>query len=129
VFVILLQFFFLHYLLMIMELINIALKVFKKKELNIKVLKCLIKNWQPKIIIIIIYESKNPLTIWISFLFGTIINTNIIFVWKLKEQKLKMKMLSKQKDVTNMINLRSKRNHFMSQGLKCLKKFNINILL
>jgi len=29
---------------MIMELINIALKVFKKKELNIKVLKCLIKN-------------------------------------------------------------------------------------
>jgi len=52
-------------------------KVFDKEELNIKVLKCLDKSWQPKVIAIL--ESTNLSTLTTASLFS-----------KLREHELNM---------------------------------------
>jgi len=56
-------------------------KEFDKEELNIKVLKCLDRNWEPKVTAI--FESKDLSIITIAALFG-----------KLKEHKIEMQRLS-----------------------------------
>jgi len=56
-------------------------KEFDKEELNIKVLKCLDRNWQPKVIAI--FESKDLSIITTTALFG-----------KLREHELEMQRLS-----------------------------------
>jgi len=56
-------------------------KEFHKEELNIKVLKCLDRNWQPKVTAI--FESKDLSIITIAALFG-----------KLREHEIEMQRLS-----------------------------------
>jgi len=59
-------------------------KEFDKKELNIKVLKCLDRSWQPKVTTI--SESKDLSIITTAALFG-----------KLRENEIEMQRLSKLK--------------------------------
>jgi len=61
-------------------------KVFDKEELNIKVLKCLDRSWQPKVIAI--SESKNLSKMSTAALFG-----------KLMEHELELKRLKEQETV------------------------------
>jgi len=60
-------------------------KTFDKEELNIKVLKCLDRSWQPKVTAI--SKSKDLTSMTIASLFG-----------KLKEHKLEMDRLSLQEN-------------------------------
>jgi len=60
-------------------------KTFDKEELNIKVLKCLDRSWQPKVTFI--SESKDLTSMAISSLFG-----------KLREHELEMDRLNLQED-------------------------------
>ena len=58
-------------------------KIFKREELNIKILTCLDRSWQPKVIAI--SESKDLITLTTASLFG-----------KLKEHELEMNRLNDQ---------------------------------
>jgi len=58
-------------------------KIFERQKLNIKILKCLDRSWQPKITVI--YESKDLTTLTTTYLFG-----------KLREHELEMNQLSDQ---------------------------------
>ncbi|XP_068473827.1 uncharacterized protein [Phaseolus vulgaris] len=60
-------------------------KTFDKEELNIKVLKCLDRSWQPKVAVI--FESKDVTSMTIASLFG-----------KLREHKLEMDRLNLQEN-------------------------------
>jgi len=56
-------------------------KIFDKEELNIKILKCLDKSWQPKVTVI--SESKDLTSLTTTFLFG-----------QLREHELEMNKLN-----------------------------------
>ena len=58
-------------------------KVFDKEELNIKILKCLDRNWQPKVTAI--SETRDLTTLTTTVLFG-----------KLREHELEMNRLDEQ---------------------------------
>jgi len=60
-------------------------KIFEREELNIKILKCLDRSWQPKVTII--FESKNLTTLTTTSLFG-----------KLREHELEMNRLNDQEN-------------------------------
>jgi len=64
------------------NLINFG-KIFEREELNINILKCLDKSWQPKVTAI--FESKDLTTLTTTSLFG-----------KLREDKLEMNQLNDQ---------------------------------
>jgi len=64
------------------HLMNLG-KTFNKKELNIKILKCLDRSWQPKVTII--SESKDLTSLITASLFG-----------KLREHELEMNRLNVQ---------------------------------
>jgi len=63
-------------------------KTFDKEELNIKILKCLDRTWQPKVTAI--FESKDLTSMIVASLFG-----------KLREHELEMNSLSFKKVRTN----------------------------
>jgi len=58
-------------------------KIFERKELNIKILKCLYRSWQPKVTAI--FESKDLTTLITTSLFG-----------KLREHEIEMNQLNDQ---------------------------------
>jgi len=58
-------------------------KIFEREELNIKILKCLDRSWQPKVTAI--FESKDMTTLTTTFLFG-----------KLREHEIEMNRLNDQ---------------------------------
>jgi len=64
------------------HLINLG-KIFERDELNIKILKCLDRSWQPKVTAI--SESKDLTTLTTTSLFG-----------KLREHELEMNMMNDQ---------------------------------
>jgi len=59
----------------------ILIKTFEKEELNIKILKCLDRSWQPKTTVI--SESKDLTSLSMASLFG-----------KLREHELEMNRLN-----------------------------------
>jgi len=63
-------------------------KTFDKEELNIKILKCLDRAWQPKVIAI--SESKDLTSLSVASLFG-----------KLREHELEMNRLNVQENEDN----------------------------
>jgi len=65
-------------------------KIFEREELNIKILKCLDKFWQPKVITI--SESKDLTTLKTTSLFG-----------KLREHELEMNRLNDQEHEENHV--------------------------
>jgi len=77
-------------------------KIFDKEELNIKILKCLDRSWQPKVIAI--SESKDLTSLTTAFLFG-----------KLKEHELEMNKLNVQE---------SEDKHVRNIALKVAKNKN-----
>jgi len=64
------------------HLISIG-KIFEREEQNIKILKCLDRSWQPKVIAI--FESKDLITLTTTSLFG-----------KLMDHELEMNRLNDQ---------------------------------
>ena len=64
-------------------------KIFDKEKLNIKILKCLDRSWQPKVTAI--SESKNLTSLTTTSLFG-----------KLREHELEMNRLNVQELKTSM---------------------------
>jgi len=77
-------------------------KVFDKKELNIKILKCLDRSWQPKVTAI--FESKDLTSLTTTSLFG-----------KLREHELEMNRLNVQE---------SEDKHVRNIALKAAKHKN-----
>jgi len=65
-------------------------KVFDKEELNIKILKCLDRSWQPKVTAI--SESRDLTSLTTTSLFG-----------KLREHELKMNKLNIQESEDNHV--------------------------
>ena len=80
------------------HLMNLG-KTFDKEELNIKILKCLDRSWQPKVTTI--FESKYLISLTTASLFG-----------KLREHELEMNGLNVQE---------SEDNHVRSIALKAAK--------
>ena len=74
-------------------------KPFEKKELNIKILKCLDRSWQPKVTAI--SESKDPTSLSMASLFG-----------KLREHELEMNKINVQE---------SEDKHVRSIAIKAVK--------
>ena len=77
-------------------------KIFDKEELNIKILKCLYRSWQPKVTII--FESKDLTSLTTTSLFG-----------KLREHELEMNRLNVQE---------SEDKHVRNIALKVAKNKN-----
>ena len=65
-------------------------KQFDKDELNIKILKCLDRSWQPKVIAI--FETRDLTTLTTTTLFG-----------KLREHEMEMTRLKEMKTAENKI--------------------------
>ncbi|XP_068466321.1 uncharacterized protein [Phaseolus vulgaris] len=73
---------------MVNHLINLG-KIFEREELNIKILKCLGRSWQPKVTTI--SESKDLTTLTTTSLFG-----------KLREHEMEMNRLNDQEHVRSI---------------------------
>jgi len=93
-------------------------KVFRREKLNIKILKCLDRSWQPKVTAI--SESKHLITLTTTSLFG-----------KLREHELEMNRLnereSEEKHVKS-IGLKTTSQRFDRDSSHCSESETLNLL-
>jgi len=103
-------------------------KEFDKDELNIKVLKCLDRNWQPKVSTI--FESKDLSIITITALFGKLrehaIEMQRLSELESSEKKVKtiaLKASSKKSDETDKETAESSDNEILNLLVKRFEKY------